>query len=171
MAMTLQVERYDWDTSPADQLSPDMAVEESGMAASVTAVTEAYGKSTAKRIDIYPFLIARGRAKEVERWGKYVEALAVRMPSAKFASSFWNQACATLGAGLVAPVTVPGEDGSVHLAWDFGYHYFDIDLFADGSAEWFYRDRSAGIVDGGEVQSISGTLTNDILRRLKLVAR
>lgn len=75
------------------------------------------------------------------------------------------------GRSLSVPVTIRGDDGSLHLAWDAGRHYVDVDVFADGTIEWFYRDRTTEALDGTEDACPASPLPRGLVARLALVAR
>jgi hypothetical protein len=61
---------------------------------------------------------------------------------------FWSLAFSRLGPALPEPLTQPTSEGAWQLAWGAGRHYVEVDVYPDGSLEWFYRDREAGAVEG-----------------------
>ena len=42
------------------------------------------------------------------------------------------------------------SDEYIELAWNRPGIYLDVDIWPDGSLDWFFRDRNAGISDGNE---------------------
>lgn len=64
--------------------------------------------------------------------------------------AFWEELKNRIGRPLRLPITMPAGDGSIQLAWSTKEHYLDIDMFADGSYEWFYRNRFTDELDGTE---------------------
>src|ERR1035437_6272687 len=66
----------------------------------------------------------------------------------------WTQACERLGDCPV-PITQPGDEGSLQLAWDNGEKYIDIEATIEGCFHWYYRDRETNEVLGTSDQAIA----------------
>lgn len=90
---------------------------------------------------------------------------------ARAVATFYQNARAVGGAApLPVPTALPSEDGSMHLAWDRDQHHLDVDLFPDGSFEWFYRNRLTDELDGTDEGRVLG-MPEALARRLRLIAR
>jgi hypothetical protein len=74
-----------------------------------------------------------------------------------------------LGPRLAVPLTQPTVDGAIQLAWDAGRHYLDIDIFSDGTMQWFYRDRETKELDGSPDEKRVTGVSPELERRLKVV--
>lgn len=79
----------------------------------------------------------------------------------------WRTLSFRLGIGLPVPLTQT-TDEAIQLAWENGRHYFDVEIYPDGSLEWFYRDRESGEVEGTEDER-SMKPTNAFFNRLNLI--
>lgn len=80
----------------------------------------------------------------------------------------WNK-LNEIVTNIIPPQSGQSYDGkSFFLCWSKNEHYLDIDLFADGSLEWFYRNRTTQECSGTEepVKSIDG----QIIQYLELCA-
>ncbi|MFZ5788154.1 MAG: hypothetical protein ACOY3Y_17080 [Acidobacteriota bacterium] len=69
------------------------------------------------------------------------------------ARSVWHRLREAMGERLPLPDSGPTRDGSLLLAWDSRTHHADIEVGADGSLEWFFRNRGNGEHDGGKSPS------------------
>jgi len=74
-----------------------------------------------------------------------------------------------LGPKLRVPLTQPTVDGAIQLAWDAGRHYLDIDVFSDGTMQWFYRDRQTKELDGSPDDARATGIPPELVRRLEVV--
>jgi hypothetical protein len=89
---------------------------------------------------------------------------------AEAVSTFWLSARQATGSLLLPPPTaLPSEDGSTHLVWGGDRHHLSVDLYPDGSFEWFYRDRLTDAFDGTDEERAAG-MPEAFARRLRLVA-
>lgn len=103
-------------------------------------------------------------------WGAYLSQLADQSLAARV-SVFWRAAEAAVGPmTLPAPMAIPSGEGGAHLAWDAEQHHIEVDLFSDGSFDWFYRNRLTDEIDGTREDRASG-MPEDLARRIRLVAR
>lgn len=101
-----------------------------------------------------------------DAWAAYLDRLPDRQ-LAKSVVAFWREA-KPLGP-LPVPTAIPFE-GSMHLAWDHGQHHLDVDLFPDGTFEWFYRNRSTNELDGTDESRATG-MPEAFARRVRLVVQ
>lgn len=119
--------------------------------------------------------LVAGNTAEETAWLKYLAALTASTPAARIAERLWGETrrkiLAMTGRRLGVPVTIRGDDASLHLAWDVGHHHVDVDVLSDGSLEWFYRDRSSEILDGTEDACGASPAPVALVTRLALVAR
>ena len=75
------------------------------------------------------------------------------------------------GYELPAPIALPdASTGAIHLAWNGLRHYLELELFANGTWEWFYRDRETADTDGGEPPN-TGSVPEAFAARLKRISR
>ena len=74
-----------------------------------------------------------------------------------------------LGCQVKVPLTQPTVDGAIQLAWDAGRHYLDIDVFSDGTIQWFYRDRQTKELDGSPDDERIACVSPELARRLEVV--
>jgi len=72
---------------------------------------------------------------------------------------------------LPTPLTQLTNMNAVQLAWDSGRYYLDIDVFPDGTLQWFFRDRSSNELDGTDDDEFLEHVPNPLLQRLDLVLR
>ena len=70
--------------------------------------------------------------------------------TAKVLAVFWRRLKAEL-PDLPEPAAMPLEDGGVQMCWDKGEFHFEIDIFANETYEWFYRNRFINSYQGGEL--------------------
>ncbi len=105
-----------------------------------------------------------------DAWFGYLAQFANRH-LARAVATFFQNARALGGAALLpVPTAIPSEDGSMHLAWDREQHHLDVDLFPDGSFEWFYRNRLTDELDGTDESRVFG-MPDALARRIRLIAR
>lgn len=136
-------------------------------------VSNLLGTDTASTGEVVALADALG-GRVATDWFAYL----ARLPSqgaARVAERLFRDARARVrdqtGRSLSVPMTIRGDDGSLHLAWDAGRHYVDVDVFTDGTIEWFYRDRTTETLDGPEDPCPASPLPRGLVARLGLVAR
>jgi hypothetical protein len=129
------------------------------------------GTATDRTVDAVAEALAPREASDA--WVAHLARLPV--PLAQGAERIWRTAHSEIlertGRSLGVPVTLRADDGSLHMAWDGGRHYVDVDLFCDGSIEWFYRDRQTEDLDGAEEACAASPLPRGLVSRLTRVAR
>lgn len=62
-----------------------------------------------------------------------------------------------VGDHLPLPLTQPSPDGALQLAWESKDRRFivEIDIFDDGTFDWFFRDRTTKGYDGTDIARIA----------------
>jgi hypothetical protein len=70
-----------------------------------------------------------------------------------------------VGPRLPLPVTQPTPDGAIQLYWDIHNKYLELDVYADGTLHWFFKDRASSERDGTEDDPVRG-VPSHLLRRL-----
>lgn len=100
-------------------------------------------------------------------WKAYLLRLADE-PIGRTVATFWERVQRT-ERGLPPPTALRSEDGSMHLAWDRDVHHLDVDLRADGTFEWFYRNRLTDELDGTDEERVAG-VPEVFAARLRLLA-
>lgn len=53
-------------------------------------------------------------------------------------------------SALGLPVIFPTADEGIQCSWTKGKDHLSTDIYADGGADWFYRDRDTDFIDGGD---------------------
>ena len=74
-----------------------------------------------------------------------------------------------VGRRLPLPVTQPTQEGAIQLAWDDGARFVDVEVFADGTMHWYYRDRSRGQIDGTDDEPVRGVPVDLVARLIELL--
>jgi hypothetical protein len=94
-------------------------------------------------------LPAKGdRMSTQEDWNQYLNDMTAKHGDLGQAlARFWDYA-KILNAPV--PCAAPSEDDTTfHVAWDMKQFHLDVDIIADGSWEWFFRNRKTEGIDGG----------------------
>lgn len=76
--------------------------------------------------------------RAVSRLGEISEYTAVR------AWRLWRSLRGMPQAQLRVPDACPGPNGELLFTWDAGQHYLELEIFPNGTAELFYRNRETG---------------------------
>lgn len=98
-------------------------------------------------------------------WSRFVDSLAV--PSSH--KEAIRRVRAQIGMAK-DPLTQPTVDGAVQLCWDSGTRVFDVDVFPDGTLEWFFRDRKTKEIAGTDDTRVPlPVLPQDAVRYLQRV--
>lgn len=92
--------------------------------------------------------------REVRAWRSFVEALQhapTNLSAAHVAAvlKHWDALADQLHA-LPPPLTAPKDAEYVYMVWDSGTKIFDLEVYTDGSIQWFFRDRMRREIDGTE---------------------
>jgi hypothetical protein len=82
---------------------------------------------------------------------------------------FWYAVEQRVDVTLPLPVTQPIASGAIQLAWNRGVYCVEVDVFPDGSFEWFFRDRRKGSIDGSN-DRVTG-MPKKFVERVRLLAR
>lgn len=56
----------------------------------------------------------------------------------------WRALKKATGGNLRVPNASPGDEDQVHFSWNQEEHHMELDIFPDGRAEFFYRNRRTG---------------------------
>jgi hypothetical protein len=67
---------------------------------------------------------------------------------------------------LPDPQAMPGEAGSLEIAWDIEEHQFDIEVFRSGRIDWFWRNSETGEFTGEDNAPLL-PLPQELLDRLQ----
>ncbi|WP_434042708.1 MULTISPECIES: hypothetical protein [Sorangium] len=62
------------------------------------------------------------------------------------ALQLWHRICAE--ACPPEPIVEVTSDGGLRFAWSTGRVYLDVEVYRDGTTEWFFKDRRSGQADG-----------------------
>ena len=87
--------------------------------------------------------------------------------SALLAWKAWNDLKAASGNLLPVPDASPGPDDQVLYTWNNGEHYLELEVFPEGSAEFFYRNRESGQLWEYEY-TVGAVLPQDVNDKLAL---
>jgi hypothetical protein len=90
-------------------------------------------------------VLRRRRLDEyASEWVSYLESLKEKPEYAALAprvEEFWTW----ISKDLWAPEATPTDDGFL-LTWDRDEHHLQVELFRDGTYDWFYRNRDTDVV-------------------------
>lgn len=78
----------------------------------------------------------------------------------------WELLCAA-AEDLSAPDAAPGPDGQVLYTWDRDRYHLELEIFPEGPAEFFYRDRHTGSLWECDFD-LSAAVPEEALERLNL---
>jgi hypothetical protein len=105
-------------------------------------------------------------------WIEYLRRLpdsgAIGPAVAAQAQALWRQ-IREVEPGLALPEAVATDAGGLYIGWDDGPHHLEIEILATGQYEWFYRNRTTGIVQG-EDDRAGTALTPGLLARVRELA-
>jgi hypothetical protein len=82
----------------------------------------------------------------------------------------WEEIRAFVGDRLPLPVTQSGAEGAIQLYWDNKRKYVEVDVLADGTLHWFYKDRSTEARDGTEDEPVRGVPSHLLARLVEFVS-
>ena len=86
-------------------------------------------------------------------WGRFIDQLVghgtITQAHAERVRSVRASVIEAATRALGLPLTQRTASGAVQLAWNVGARYLEVDVLTDG-VEWFFRDRSANVIDGNE---------------------
>lgn len=81
----------------------------------------------------------------------------------------WERIRSRVGTRLPIPVTQPSADGALQLYWDVEDKYIEIDVYANGTLHWFYKDRVSGDIDGSDDEPERGVALHILNHLVSLV--
>ena len=88
-----------------------------------------------------------GRERGLQaRWNAYLATLAqprgpLTAEHAESVKRFWRHLRSLRSWNLPVPQAGPTEAPGFLLVWDRGRHHLEIEIYDDGTFDWFYRDR------------------------------
>jgi hypothetical protein len=101
----------------------------------------------AKYLDCTLEALILGGESLPREWHSYLE----RLPDAngRLARELWRMLRAAF-AQVAVPQAGPVPEGGFQFVWDEGEHHLEIDILADRTIEWFYRNRRTNDVVGDD---------------------
>ena len=99
--------------------------------------------------------------------GSLRETGAISPQTATLAWNAWKHISDENGKSLPEPDASSGPNGELLYTWDKGEHHLELELFADGRAEFFYRNRKTGKLWEAEY-TLDATLHPDTKERLSV---
>jgi hypothetical protein len=87
--------------------------------------------------------------------------------TARLAWKGWTQLWLALPYALPVPDACPGPDGQLLYTWDQDEHHFELEIFPNGSGEFFYRNRTTGKLWGVDYV-IGEQVPQEAIDKLKL---
>ncbi len=81
-------------------------------------------------------------------------------------TSWWRLSNAVEG-NLAVPDAAPGSDGELLFIWKRGNHYLSLEMSKEG-ADFFYRDRSTGVIWGTDYDLKAESVPDEIVAKLRL---
>jgi len=110
--------------------------------------------------------------RQIGSWNLYLEALKAsgssRDEQVSFVRDFFLQIRETIDDKFPLPHAGPTPDGAFQLVWDRGSHHIDIDIYQDGTFEWFYSNRLTNAFYGDEGCKI-GSLPSELVQYLRYI--
>ena len=97
---------------------------------------------------------------------RIAEERLVTMDAALQAWRIWETLSAATHNALLVPDAAPGPDGQLLYAWDDREHHLELELFPDGRAEFFCRNRETGSLWGADFHA-GDALPVDALKHLE----
>jgi hypothetical protein len=82
----------------------------------------------------------------------------------------WKQIRDQVGPRLALPVTQATPDGAIQLYWDTGTKYLEIEVYADGTLHWFFKDLTSGFRDGTDDERVRGVPSHLMQHLIALVS-
>lgn len=134
-------------------------------------IIETIHASTATPVYV-PDILEHLLSYDVEEWFEYLAQMSDRgrlttqlMTQVR---SIWAELNERLGRRLPLPITTPTDEGTVQLAWNTKTQYVDIEVYPDGSIEWFYRNRTTDEVDGTDDERCL-EISDSLLARMRFL--
>lgn len=103
-----------------------------------------------------------------QQWDKYLQRIR-NEPYGAAALALWKNVSQY---NVDIPSAGPYEDEDIiQFYWSQDEHHIDVDIFHDGSFEWFYRNRNTNETDSGEQRDVGGLLSQRLLDKLGLIRK
>lgn len=80
-------------------------------------------------------------------WYTYLENIRDKSMSAAL-TAFYKRLNDTVSGQLRPPHCGVGNTDIWQFSWDNHEHHFDVDVYVDGTFDWFYKNRATEAVDG-----------------------
>lgn len=123
-------------------------------------------------IDIHNRRVAALRENVHERWARYLRSLPLRglatAESAAASERLWTRLSEEVEC-LVPPNASPTDDGGILMSWTKGGHHLEIEVMPNARYEWFYRQRTLDIAEGGVETDDNDNLRDELVGRLRQV--
>ena len=74
--------------------------------------------------------------------------------------SVWDRLQSRMGGKMPVPDAASDGWGGIMLVWDKDQHHLELEFFADGTTESFYRNRITGAIYGDDIK---GRITRNVL--------
>ncbi len=111
--------------------------------------------TTVSAVPRLPSVKPEPEANPREDWNVYLSSLArprgpLTSQHAKHVRRFWHSLRSQLSPDLPVPQAGPTEAPGLLLVWDRDRHHLEVEIFQDGTYDWFYRDRRSEAYLGDE---------------------
>ncbi len=87
--------------------------------------------------------------------------------TASLAWRTWNQLRKATSYALPVPDACPGPDNQLLYTWDNTEHHFEVEIFPEGTGEFFYRNRVSGQLWEAEY-TVGQPVPQEIIDKLEL---
>lgn len=87
--------------------------------------------------------------------------------TASLAWKAWNQLRAVTAYSLPVPDSCPEPDNRLLYTWDKAEHHFELEIFPEGTGEFFYRNRASGQLWESEY-IVGQTVPQEVIDKLDL---
>lgn len=81
------------------------------------------------------------------------------------AFELWHHLCAKV-TSPPEPIVEGTQDAGLRFAWNLRDAYLDVEIYADGTVEWFFKDRKSDQVDGTKDER-EGELPDTFFKHLR----
>ena len=93
-------------------------------------------------------------------WRRYLERLKsplglFRPAHVRRVEGIWDAVRARLPAPVPLPFTQPTAGGAIQIAWYSPRYSVEVDVLPDGRLDWFFRDRTTGVLAGTDDEPVA----------------
>jgi hypothetical protein len=90
-----------------------------------------------------------------EAWNDYLATLArpqgpLAEHHVRLVCGFWRQLRSLVNGAFPLPQAGPTPDQGLLMLWDRDRHHLEVEIYEDGTYDWFYRDRQTESYLGDE---------------------